>query len=1524
MFKPLLRTLPSLSGNFTISCKLKEFNSEDTNEYSTYVRLANLIPLQNFLANRNIEINLLNGKYEYDIIKYFYHYSNYFYKENFNYNKQNYGILNLDSLYNNVNDTRNKDYEFGCKRIQYSQTGSQFNFYAPIYIDNVKDLPEYFCIYLEFNNHLTKKIKIYINKDDKRNYLKNYLTRYLKYVDEQVIFCLPDSLQATYFGIDVKNGGIVQYKDNAIGNIYTNQMTINNFDYTICQGFERNNLIMKQVIPLSFSFNINDILNKYEQSEFYGAKVKIYGFYYSKNDLSYNLFDFDINYTNVYQKYYKYNENTGKYQYSIGMNNEDKINIMNVGFPSLNESKYIKYAFTNKITPKYCKFKMNLSHDDDPYITNINFAYSYIQYPNNKYGYFPTMFKGIFVNGIIIDNDLKLPIGNDLKTYYNTDKYIANKIYINSYNGDKHIKLMSNYCSSWFNINEYSPDFNDNNFLNDIFNNENNWEDVKFNYSYFNGILYDLNNIKKYNLDKFGVFLGVNMHIYSQEELRNSIVTGKYILSFSDVSSINLFQYDNSLNMLHVDDNTEISYYNKIFNVLNNNVVYNDSVKTNYIFTNKAMIKDKFGKYIEEENYINENSFYKFDDIMKIFSSLLDNDIIEELKGFEIIGYYLLDGINNINYFEDYDKYNSKSSVKSKRFILDNILYKNDNRFKWLYDNLYYSTASNNIKIQLKNNYDNLNYNTDVNDKFCMFIKTSFIHKSDIFELFINHNLQYLLAYLNEFETYIYEHVGNLNGIDINNYFIIKENENKDIFVDTYNLCKYIDSYNNIHNEKISKEFTKTKEIYFKVLNKDHILEYYYNLNKDEYYNSTFNTINKDIYKNKLSDSSDNYKQKIIYSNSNILDCLYVKERCWLIDNNENINKKMKAVDRYISLYNYLKKYDEELIIYIHTFYDDKSILNWILDNISDTRSSNNNFIFNFKDNSLSLNLCFKKNMVLLDKSLINLIKDKYFLYLYITYKECNENNNTWKLLSYNDMYENKLPEYDYREIDDYLLPLYNDPYINSNDSNIIFNMLEYGKINKYGKYILNSGKYFKEINVFKEIYNILCNDKQFVYNWQYTLSKLKDDKNNLIYNNEYINELVEKWNEYCLINSINIESIDKYNEYIASYDDNDEMYNYYVNLKNKEYGLYVENILNFLKEYDNGNVYYDIIKDKGIILYSFVNKDNIKFDNIEVNNENLIYDDQSRIYIYNDVNTNKKYGFYWLSLDIDNTNNSFYIKDEYNLNLIFNSINNVDLHSPKFKKYFNKIFYILYPMLKINIFNEYSKLNKSIIYPYEIEININYIQSLLNQNDYSKYSMLQETESDLLYNNIVSILDNKKIKLLRYFNYISPYLKSTNIIEDCWNLKFINNDNKYKSINKYNIFNKENINIYHYNGIHLYDGIYDTEYHKYNIHSLIYQYEYKHFEDNLLFNLPEEIIIKDKKNYTEEEISKYKDNKIEIKNKKIEILLKYFYQKGFDYKNIILFLFNKYNSNMIIEKAITKNSISEKIYNITYKFNLI
>lgn len=1537
MFKPLLRTLPTLSGNFTLSCKLNEFIKEDINEYSTYVRLGNLIPLQNFLANKNVEVNLLNGKYEHDIMKYYYHYSNVFYSNNFNFNKNNYAILDLESIYNYNNDAHNKDYEFGCKRLYYSQTGSQFNFYAPFYIDNANDLPEYFCIYLKFNDHLEKKIKIYINKSNKKNYLKNYLKTYLDKIDDRVIFCQPELLQATYFGIDVVKGGLTQYKDNLFGKLYVSQTTINNFDYTICKGFNRNNLIMRQVIPLSFSFNINDIFNNYEKNFFEGSKISVCGYYYDKYDYPIDTYDFDINYTNSYIKYKKYNEYGGNYNLHYGTDDENNvINILNVGFPALNESKYVKYEFTNKITPMYCKFKMMHSDDIDPYFININFAYSYNQYPNQKYGYFPTMFKGIFPKIVLDNGDLKLPIGTSLDNYYKVVSNKGNKIILDTTNVDKYNKLMTNYYSSWYTLNQYEPNFYDEYYISKLFNNDLYWSDVKYDYSYHKGILYDLRDLKEYNINKFGVFCNIKMTQYSNET--NNLVNAKLILS-KDKSSDDVYSqyYDTSFDMYYYKENSEnnyikTNYYKSIYDLKKGNI------NTDNIQVNKTLIKDIYGSYIEETNYSNENVYYKLDEVLdilklKLSEMRLANEILELIQKRSFDGYILFDSDHNINFFEEIK--DNVTNTFSKKIIFENLLYNkkySNNISEWVENNLYVqniNTENNLTKYKLIDSYDKLDYNEDTHGPFFIFSKYKFISKSDIYEVFRDnkYNGKDLLEYLNSLlalQTYEYIAINEKNGIKIGNYFSKRKNINTSIYVDTYNLNNYIKQFNkfnsasipllknisinnngddiettdaqsNIDSEENLEEYNNYEALntFIKFLNKNHILEYCKRFKKTEKAISE-NDINK------------------LY---NIFDLIYVKEHCWVIKENNIYNK-----DRYISLYKYLLKYIETSINYkygsfetfinkyghITEFKDtteniiinnliylyhcsNSQILEWIDQNLSESRNSNNKFTFNLFGTNIDIDLCYNKTVVKLNNDLRKLLDSKYFLYLYILDNNIENDNSMWVVID-----ESELSSYNYifKEKSNYLIPLYTDVYFNDKDNESIHKMIDIGKISKTNEYILSYDKYFKEIDVYETIVNILNKTNEFKNNW------ITYIKNLYTYNSTELNNINKEYLIYCTNN----------------------------NLQNNS----TENILTFLK--DN---YYDtyclLIKNSGITLYSIDESIKINYNGLDIQN-NLQYDDKFKIYryTYNGLN----YGFYWISINFNNTNRSFNILNDYDINVVFNSINNVQINSNEFNKYLLKAFHILTPFLKINIFNDFSNNIKTIVYPYESEIELNYMSSLLNDQEYKKYETLLSDNNDKLYGDIVQMTKPRKIKLLRYFNYITPYISKTNIIKDFYELKFIDGDNISKNIEKHNILSKKDIDINHYNGIEYYTGVYSNDIHKFvestdNISNIIepvikYQYEYKHFNDNLLFNLPEEIIIKDDKEYTFNELEKYKSNNDEIYNKKIKILLKYFRKKGFDYSNIILFLFNKYDSNMLIETIKLRSTKKEKLYKITYKFNLI
>ena len=1669
MFKPLLRTLPTLSGNITLACKLNEFKKDGNNDFHTYVKYSNFVPLQNNVFDKNIELNMLNGKYEYDIAKFYNIYSNIFYNENFIYNKKNYALLDLDSLYDSNNDARNKDYEFGCKRIKYSQSGYQFMFYAPFYIDNVNDLPKYFLLHIKFNDHLVKRIKIYINEDYKHNYLGKYIKEYVQQFDDRCIFCLPDSLQATYFGIDVKHGGLIQYKDNEIGALYVNQTTINNFDNTICEGFKRNKLVMSQVIPLSFMFNVNDLLNDYEKEFFEGYNLNIYGYYCSNNDIEYPFYDFDINYTHAYNKYLKYDEYTGKYSYSFGKSDlNENVNILNVGYPALNESKYIKYAYTNKITPRYCKFKMLLSSDNDPYITNLNYGYTYLQNPNQKYGYFPTMFKGIYPQAYVNGKDLRLPIGNDLEKYYKTSKYYANTVQINAINIDKYIKLMTNYTSSWYTINHKISE--------SVFDDRTLWSDVKYNYTYYKGILYNLSELNEYNIDKFSVFLNPELKYVNESNITNSIVKANNVLSKTNVGQYSINNYNDSYLMktnvkmnidsisltgpqyidtevipddtygIEIDFSTDrimdcayiglvnaskngtryfigcdkngfyvgwggfqylgvpysskrhkiqLNYMNdrharitgadmdgevnitldnlpftpeysiwigaanwggklhhlypskiygvritkgteliheyvpiekdgygylqdnitgEILNTLKNkgildvaqyegtsyahyNKIYdlNSTSSESYISINKMMKQDSYGSYIEETNYDEENTYYKYEDIYRIISiNFSDTEILNELDTFKIKGYYLLDAQNNINYFETYyDAYNNEY----KRFMLtENLFGTNDynETYNWFKDSLYYVDIRSTNKKPVKDSYEDIDYNEDIYGKLAFFITDNYIHKNDVYNFIYNNlktniNLDFIINQINNLTRYSFVRYSEENGILLKDYFIKMPINYCSVYVDPYNLNTLISEYNRGKSaqNKLSliDSKDKTSDMFVKIINKDHLIEYCKKLNGNE--NGIMEFERKPLF---------NY--------------IYVKNRNWIIDNNViDIKDTYITLDEFILKYKLTYKdkldesgnYTDEYKILLsfadeynkvkntYTLYES---IDWFCKLLSDNRSSKNNFILNIANREVTVDLCFKKKMILLNDNIMKLMYDNNslnnYLMLYIIDTAKNTNNDIWNILSLNEL-NGKI----YENIDNYLTPLFTSPYVNDFDKSTIYSMISKGKIKDY-KYIYNVGKNFKEINILDTIKSIVHEDKID------TLNKLISD-----------NGLSLNWYEYVMKdgNDEDNEIYEMFAKDIIS-ELNYVQIQQYINLK-----------IDFLYKY-NLDLFYKFVKSNNITLYSIYDIMSIKYDVIaesDISSDDIEYIEKYNMFIYNHNGLN--YGFYYLNFNLDNTNNSFNIINDYNLNIQFDTINGKDIQSYS-SEYFDSIFPILHPFMKTNIFNEFVKDNVTIIYPYEAEILIKYATAKSNELLQNQFAMLKDNESDVLYDVITKLSNEKKIKLLRYFNYITPYLKETNTINDCWQLKFMK-PNNFEDIEKYSIFYKDDINIYKYNGIKVYSGDFNKVTLEYDNYETINQYEYKHFNDNSLYNLPEEIVIEDDTLYSSDDIELLKDKNFLIDRKK-QILLRYFTKKKLNYKDIILFLYNKYESGLFIEKKRLNAIKNEYTYKISYKFTLI
>lgn len=869
MFKSLIRTLPSLTGNAKLSLKLNEFiqDKENSNLFHVYVKNATIDPLQNNIYNHDIKVNLLEGSWEYDISRFYRNYFEKFYDINYDVIKDDY--IYYDPIQENVN-YRNKDYEFGCKRNSYFAYGYQFSFFAPIYITDVDSIPDYFDLHISIKQNNEKIIRIHFDED---TYINKYLTKYLKQIDEKVIFILNESKRATYFGIDAEHGGLVDIVDNNINYIFNYQTTINNFDKIINDGFAKNKIIIRQILPISFDFNIEDILSKIEYKQYAFLKLnKIYG-NYVKNYDNMPLYDFDIDYQNM------------------EVNNKNVLS--NNTFYSLQEAFLDIYKYNNKICPKYNKWKLSLSSQYDPYYFNINLNFndSY-----NKYSKFPrlnntntiTLETYLYNDKIDINKKIKDGLNNGIISYDELSKSIYEKyvfkkpIYIEEIDSNLKEKLgidqdevIYNYIdiNNLINKSEYKVNKSENitgwfniiNNLNDIIKDENDdyWTKCLNNYAYFNGILYDFNNYiidkKIDHLDYFSIFMKPSFMILDHE---NDLFV---INSLFKRSKDNQYNYNFGINTIPLDNFISNKEKNNLFNSYNLNVYY----QTNQYIQYSKLDKTK-SQYCLIDKYI-ENKFIDIDTFVKILSSLClsDNSNLQHnndmLFFFNMLGdRYIINNDNNndsINYLNwlinkilkmlDYE--NSNVNLQSKILfdqyvLIDNIFYINNilsndqstflnsdgngigDKSKYVYYKYKYDNT-------FKNLYEfpiNIN-NIDENVKIEFYIKKNLINVGDLYNYIINSlneedtpniNQQYYLDNDLTNPKIVFDIIYNYI---INNFFNISYGKLLNLYSDTtfytriYNYYNLLNlnyyNFNNNNNIYFSKELKFDRPIYVDVTN---------------------------------------------------------------------------------------------------------------------------------------------------------------------------------------------------------------------------------------------------------------------------------------------------------------------------------------------------------------------------------------------------------------------------------------------------------------------------------------------------------------------------------------------------------------------------------------------------------------------------------------------------------------------------------------------------------------------------------
>lgn len=613
MIKPLLKIIPALSGNAKLACDITDYEKISDDEFVGISRVGHIYPLTSKFYQKYIDVSFLNGSWEYDISK-FYNggYSDTFYNDVFSFDKNN--ILYLNNT-NNVISDRNTDYCFGCKRVSFDKTGYQFNFFAPFYCDSKNDLPDAFKIDIDLQSdgiyHCSKTIYFDFTKQYKYNHFNAYINRYFAKIDDNVIYMLPNTKQAVYYGIDVWLGGFNKYIDNIISKIYTEETTINEYDKCICDGFKRNNLIMRQIMPLSFYFNISDILTDTEKIRYKNAKLSIKG-EYIKNDKQLPFYMIDDNYTNLNISALQIDTNSGEYAYKYISDNvfsfSDKL--------AVRTDNVLEYKFNNKINKEYNRWKLKYSSDENPYYTNTNYNFSkaqnltalYYEYPQNYY------WGSLFCNTYNNEINLLLPLGENIKNYYSDN---------NDYLLRKYNTSMNNYISSWF-------DMTDELSIENIIEHTN-WADVHpDNKILYKGILYNFNSIYdntniSSRINKFAILTYVDdSTLYSKDNIKNYIHSN-YCLQNNIINEINV-------DIISTDYLSNVSLRKNLYDINNQQKNYKFNIDEYFTYNTNGE-----GTFVELESlgidFYETNRYYDITDIDSIaYGKIEQTDIVEGLE----------------------------------------------------------------------------------------------------------------------------------------------------------------------------------------------------------------------------------------------------------------------------------------------------------------------------------------------------------------------------------------------------------------------------------------------------------------------------------------------------------------------------------------------------------------------------------------------------------------------------------------------------------------------------------------------------------------------------------------------------------------------------------------------------------------------------------------------------------------------------------------------------------------------------
>ena len=1485
MFKALLKTLPSLSGNMKLSCFISDYKKINKLYYCN-VKVAKLLPIAHTLYDKNIYVNLKNNSFEYDVKNFYKNYYDVFYKSNYNYSQINIPVIDFTS---NLPD-ENEDFLFGCKRISYSKYNNQIAFFAPIYIEGIEDIKDkYFKITCTFNKISKVKKELIIdiyNNEDGENYLADYLKRYSNKIDDKVIY-MSSTYKNIYYGIDLLHGGFIHIEDNISKNLYKQYYTINDFDAIINFGYKRNNMMMKQIIPLSFYFNPQDLLTPYEKSIYKDAKITISGEWYTKGkNTPEKFYNFSDNYTYYNEAIYQlFSSNIFAYTDSYK-------NILDMGYPAFKEASSENYKYINTIVKNYNRWKLKYSSDEYPYIINNSFAFSNNQNSLYSYKEFPLNYKP--KDAICKFKGENYNMFFDLNDIYND---AGNLLNIKS---DYYDYFNKNYITNFYNL---LIKKNDNTYDN-IFTNDSYWTSInQDNKLYYKGVLYDFNIIySQYKdmpkIDKFSVFVN--------PEMMSSISNWDYNITYNSVKytihSNNTLESFNQLSekVLEKPIDTISSYIYK-YDFINSN---NSYITNNTIVYNEPcdFVNDKSGDYVDinayfmnyQENdklhYSDQNLYVDVKEVL-MYSNLFINEYNQTLYD-KIYNNYELNIINGYKIIDIKYKNNIISEIYSKLLTLypdktyqfnnDNLIYsehkflENDDIY-WAFDYLYFSIYPNKIKYKLLDNYQLLSQSS-YDTKITIYFKTDFILINDLKKLY-NYiedpnfgllNKYYISNTLydkddkqpysdicfiklkekdNHYGKYTQYDFPENNGAELDNFY-----ENV-LFIDPYNLNRFYLEYFKEENINTFK-FYHVKDCYCNFLNIEHVHKYFSNLYNDE----DLNLFKKDSNNHTIS----NEERLILIQNTIYIKLHLLNNVVVDYDNKSGINF-INTTTIHIPLNEFFKKGNNtspinlyQLLDYIG--YDDNGYFYFTNNYFVDYKK----YLKNLPYNIHNFELCFKKTMGVVNTKLYNLImqlnshnlfKDLYLyrLYNYNDYKfEYVLNNQKLNTTAFNYASDNinlrnerdkeweATKIYDTQELE--LYPYFNDIYNEEKIHTKIYNDTFLNNIIKSE----NSDTY-----------------KHAVYNIDTLVYLPRDPENPNLGLCSYRYSLYTKYNN-CIINSYNF--INKYMDY-----NNENSYN---------------------------SAYTEWYKDYG------------------------------KMITYNCNGTT--YGFYIIHEEFDNTRNT--------LNLLSENFNKINVASYINGIESNKIFNNQYTYLTQYYHNLVPYINNSNI----VKDFLNNVNIVIKPNKYTLTNIYQQYPNNdenngTSYSYNIILKGKTNLQLLRYFDNITPYIYESNNVTS-YHLYYKNTDRFVENdlyVKKFSyIMYHQTHNIYDDKSISYFDNL---NYQNQNLGYLditishFTPVEYKNYNNNKFYNLETSFSVNpqsnnsDNKNlFTKKEIDILENDKNYVYNLFRQHLLN---ENKMLSENDILFLYKKYDVKFSHNiKSFHKNSNGDRdydLYTLTIKYTL-